>query len=386
MASIDPMLPVIVVISLVTILISTLLRNLKQPLIVAYIFVGIIIGPFGLQLFNDTNLIERLGSIGVLLLLFFIGMEVSIRKLVENWKVAVFGTFFQVFFSLLLTYGLSFIFDWDFRTLIFLGFAISLSSTAVTLKLLQEYKEINSKTGQNVLSILLVQDVIIVPMLLVVSILGGESLSVKEISLQAVGSVLLIAFLVYIFRKGEIQFPFAEVLKKDKELQLFWSLILCFGFALITGLFGLSTALGAFVAGILLSTAKETQWVTRNLNSFYILLVALFFISIGMLLNLNFIYENFLEIILLVAGIFITNSFINSMILRSLGSNWKQSLYGGALLAEIGEFSFILAGVAIGVSIIDSYGYNLIISIIALTLLISPFWVYMFRKLIIRTS
>ena len=379
-ASIDPILPLLITICLSILLISTILKKFKQPLVVAYIIAGLIIGPYGLKLLTDIDTITHLGNIGVVILLFFIGMEVNLKKLIANWKVAVIGTIFQILLSLLFIYILSFWLDWSINRVILLGFAISLSSTAVVLKMLSEFKEFETKTGQNVVSILLVQDIAIVPMLIILSFLGGEKISYTQISLQVIGAIFIFIFMAWIIKKETIKFPFSDLIKKDHELQVFWALILCFGFALFTGLFGLSTALGAFIAGIVLASAKETKWVIENLHSFYIILVALFFVSIGMLLNLHFIIENYIEIIILVVGVFLTNTVINAIILRTLKSSWKESFYGGALLSEIGEFSFVLSAVALNLGIISIFGYNMTISVIALTLLLSPIWIFTFRK------
>lgn len=310
-------------------------------------------------------------------------MEVNLKKLLSNWKVALIGTLFQICLSVFFVYLFSLWTNWELKRILFLGFAISLSSTAVVLKILEEYSELGSKTGQNVLSILLVQDIAIVPMLLILSFLGGEKISYTDIIIECIGAVIIILFVIWLIKKENIKLPFSATIKKDHDLQIFWALLLCFGFALITGLFGLSTALGAFIAGIVLGSAKETKWVIQNLHPFYILLVALFFLSVGMLLDLTFILENYVVISTLVVGVFLTNTLINAIILKVLKNSWKESFYGGALLSEIGEFSFVLSAVASSLGIISTFGYNLTISVIALTLLFSPLWIAMFRKILL---
>ncbi|MCB9370440.1 cation:proton antiporter [Candidatus Woesearchaeota archaeon] len=382
-ASIDPILPLLITISLSIVFISLLLKKFKQPLVIAYIIAGLLIGPYGLGLLTDISTITHLGNIGVVLLLFFIGMEVNLKKLLSNWKVALIGTLFQICLSVFFVYLFSLWTNWELKRILFLGFAISLSSTAVVLKILEEYSELGSKTGQNVLSILLVQDIAIVPMLLILSFLGGEKISYTDIIIECIGAVIIILFVIWLIKKENIKLPFSATIKKDHDLQIFWALLLCFGFALITGLFGLSTALGAFIAGIVLGSAKETKWVIQNLHPFYILLVALFFLSVGMLLDLTFILENYVVISTLVVGVFLTNTLINAIILKVLKNSWKESFYGGALLSEIGEFSFVLSAVASSLGIISTFGYNLTISVIALTLLFSPLWIAMFRKILL---
>jgi len=151
---------------------------------------------------------------------------------------------------------------------------------------------------------------------------------------------------------------------------------------LITGLFGLSTALGAFVAGMLVGAARETQWVHSSLEPFRVIFVALFFVSIGMLVYLIFIKDHWFQIGALVMAVIITNTFINAVIIRLLGDSWPDSLYSGALLSQIGEFSFVLAAVGMQSNLVSSYGYQLTVTVIALSLMISPAWIATSRKLL----
>jgi CPA2 family monovalent cation:H+ antiporter-2 len=174
--------------------------------------------------------------------------------------------------------------------------------------------------------------------------------------------------------------PF-ETLRKDHEMQVFAAFVACFGLALLTGLLGLSAALGAFVAGILVTAARETQWVHLSLGPFRVVLVAVFFVSIGMLLDLVFLREHWITVCLLVAVTFLANTFINAIAFRSLGRNWNQSLYGGALLSQIGEFSFVLAAVGLEADLIAYTGYQITLAVIFLTLLLSPGWIALVKTL-----
>jgi monovalent cation:H+ antiporter-2, CPA2 family len=379
--AIDPLLPSVVGLVLIVLLISIVLRIFKQPHIVAYIIAGILIGPYGLGIISDEVTISRLGAIGVMLLLFFIGMEISLKKLVSKWRIATIGTLFQILISLAAVFLISLLTDWPFERIILLGFVISLSSTAVVLKILQDRKELNTKVGQNILSILLMQDIAIIPMLIIIGILGGKIISKVELGLQIIGGIAIIILFAWLLIKGSIKLPFGKILKKDHEIQVFSALTLCFGFAVITALIGLSAALGAFIAGIIVSAAKETKWIHDSLHSFYIIFVALFFISIGMLIDVNFLIEHIKVILLLVIAVFLTNTFINALILKFFRNTWKESLYSGALLSQIGEFSFILAAVGFQSEIINQFAFQTTVIIIALTLLFSPFWIYLVKSI-----
>ena len=382
----DPALSVIVGALLAILLMGTFLNRMKQPHVVGYLLVGIILGPHVIGLINDQTLIERLGAMGVVFLLFFIGMEVSPRKLLATWRIAVIGTSIQILISILCVWLLGNWLDWPLSRTILMGFVISLSSTAVVLKILQDRNELETETGQNVLGVLLFQDIAIIPMLIVISLMSGNKPDSHQIILQITGGVLMIALITYIMRQKIIHLPLAKWLKGDHEMQIFAALIICFGLSLITGLFGLSTALGAFIGGMLVGAARETQWVHHSLDPFRVIFVALFFVSIGMLVDLIFIKEHWLQIAALVIAVILTNTFINAAIIRMLGDSWPDSLYSGALLSQIGEFSFVLAAVGMQANLINNYGYQLTVTVIALSLMISPAWIALSRRLLYKNT
>ena len=230
------------------------------------------------------------------------------------------------------------------------------------------------------------QDLALIPMLIVLGFLGGEPPSGKELSLQAAGGAALLALLAFLARRERISLPFGRLLRQDHELQVFSALALCFGFATLTGLLGLSTAVGAFVAGILVASTRETEWVHKSLEPFRVVLVALFFVSVGMLIDLQFLATHWKTMLLLVLAVFLTNWLINAGILRTLGRPWRHSLYVGALLAQLGEFSFVLAAVGRQTGIIEDFGYQLTIGLIAVTLLLSPLVVSLSRSFVIEAS
>lgn len=379
---IDPMLSKFVILSLIIIVVGFILRILKQPSVITYIIVGVIVGPSVLEIITDESIITNLGSLGLVLLLFFIGMEIHLPDLIANWKTSIIGTLIQIASSVFIIWLLSFYFNWQINQIVMLGFVISLSSTAVIVKLLQERDELQSRVGQMVLGVLLAQDIFIVPMLIVMNYLGGHQPERNEIILQVLGGILLIGIIVYIIYKKEIVFPFKRLIKNDHEMQVFVAFSLCFGFSIIASLFGLSAALGAFVGGIVLSADKSTTWVHDSLVSFKTMFVALFFVSVGMLIDLNFLLENALTIGLLVVLVFVLNSTINVITLRLFCKDWKISIYAGALLSQIGEFSFIISSTGYYSGIIQEYAYQLTISTIALSLLFSPFWIGLSKQIL----
>ncbi len=381
----DPIMPYLVGAILAVLVLGIFLRYIRQPYVIGYLIAGVILGPHGIAFVEDEALLGRLGAIGVVLLLFFIGMEVTPRKLIDNWKVAVIGTTLQIVISVGVVWPLGAYLEWPFERIILMGFVISLSSTAVVLKLLQDWQEFDSKVGQNVLVILLAQDLAIIPMLMILAAMGDSQTDAGNIWLQLIGAIAIGSIVVYIALKETIRLPLSNLLRDDHEIQIFAALAICLGLSLLTGLAGLSTALGAFVAGMIIGAAKETQWVHHSLESFRVVFVALFFVSIGMLVNLEFIQQHWVQISALVLLVIITNTFINGAILRALGENWRDSLYAGTMLSQIGEFSFVLAAVGIQAHIISDYGYQMTVAVISISLLISPPWIMFIKHVLGRT-
>ncbi|MBW2424228.1 MAG: cation:proton antiporter [Deltaproteobacteria bacterium] len=377
----DPAIPSIVAALCTIVAVGLLLRSMRQPHVVGYIAVGALIGPYGLGLVSDVDQLSRFGSIGVVLLLFFVGMEASPHRLVSTWRVSLVGTLLQILGSVAAVGALGWLLDWSIGRMVLIGFVISLSSTAVVLKVLGSWGELDSPSGQDALGVLLVQDLAVIPMILVLGLMGGEEASTAHWPMQFIGVVVLGVVLVWLFRAREIHLPFREVLREDEELQVFASFTICFGLGLMTGLLGLSSALGAFVGGLVVGAAKETEWVHESLDPFRVVFLALFFVSIGMMVDFPFVLGKLGVILLLLVLTLLTNTFLNAAILRSLGYPWRESLYSGSLLAPIGEFSFVLAAVGVQSGIINDSGYQLVLAVIALCLAVSPLWMALGKRL-----
>lgn len=378
---IDPILPVTVSLAFAILSLALVLKLLNQPSVIAYILAGLLIGPSGLEIIESDELVSRLGSIGVVLLLFFIGMEVNLKQLIANWKVMVLGTLAQTILSVGCIYLMGWYLVWPIERIVLLGFVITLSSTAVVLKLLQDRNELTTHVGQNVMGILLVQDVLIVPMLIILSAMSGTGFSWSHFVIQVTGGIIIVGLVYAAYKKGTFKLPFADRIEKDHELQVFYAMITCLGFAWITAMLGLSTALGAFVAGMLIASAASTRWIHDALHSFRTVFVALFFVSVGLLIDLRFLQENWITILILVFLALILNTLINMFIFRMSNMSWKESLYGASLLAQIGEFSFVIAAVGLSLQIISAFAFKTTVLVVALNLLLSPIWIALFRKI-----
>lgn len=371
----DPILLQIVGATLVILVAALVTRLLRQPHVIGYIVAGVLLGPSGFEFFQEYQLMHRMGEFGVVLLLFFVGMETTPHKLLANWRITFFGTGVQIASSVFLLGMIGWWLGWPLGRIVLMGFVISLSSTAVVLNYLRDTGQLRAKIGQDALGILLAQDLALIPMLLIVGLMSGETLDRDTVLLQVVGSLLALALLAWMTVGKRVRLPLPQRVRQDHELQVFIAFGLCLGFALISGFFQLSAALGAFLAGMLVGVSRETNWVHHRLEPFRIVFVAVFFVSIGLLVDLPFVFENPILVVGLTLAVFLGNTAINALIFRGLGDPWRYSIYAGAMLAQIGEFSFVLAAVGAKGDLISEFTYRLVIAVIALSLLLSPAWI-----------
>ncbi len=357
-----------------------LLRMIRVPAAVAYIVTGVLVGPSGFGFVEDRELLTHVGEIGVIMLLFFIGMEVSLPRLIAGWRVAVLGTLAQMAVSVAVCIGGALLLGWGWRAGMLFGFIISMSSTAVVLTMLKDSGELETPFGQNALGVLLMQDLAIVPIMILIGLVGGEGVSWGQVVGQLVGGALLIALVIWLMRHPGWRVPPALRQSVDKEIML--GLLLCFASAALTAQIGLSAPFGAFLAGMVLNASDQAEWVEEHLRSLYVVFVALFFMSVGMLVQLDFVLEHLGLVAVLTLAVFALNSGINTIVLRLLGETWPMSLLTGGLLSQIGEFSFLLASLGLGLGMLSEAGHQMAMAVIALSLLLSPIWMLLVRLLV----
>ena len=371
----DPILPSFVIVVFALLVLAIAATGMRQPVVMGYLLGGLVLGPAVLGVVTDAGLVARLGAVGVVFLLFFVGLEISPGTLAANWRIAVIGTLLQIALTTALVWGFGALLGWPTGRCILLGFVISLSSTAVVLKLLKDWGELDTTVGRDVLGILLTQDVMVVPMMIVLGLLAGESPHVREIGAQLIGGAALIGLVIWIVRSRRITLPLSGLLGRDQELQVMAVLLICFGLALFSASLHLSTALGAFVAGIVVRASYQVHSAEKSLEAFRVLFVALFFASVGMLIDLEFIRQHWWQMLTLVGMVVVVNTLLNGLLIRALGRSWLESFYAGALLSQIGEFSFVLAAVGYQAGVIAGYSYQATIAVIAISLFVSPLWI-----------
>jgi len=381
----DTLIPIYTLVIISILVTGLIFRTIRIPFVVSYLIVGILLGPHGVGFVQNTLLIKQFEMVGLVFLLFFVGMEISLVELLRNWKIPVIGTIIQVVITVGIVSLLGALLDWKLIRVLLIGFVVCISSTAVVIKLLSEWKQSDTHVGRNVIGVLLVQDMALIPMIIILDFMQGRSIPIKELILQLVGGTLLVIGIVYLFRKKEIHLPFLSYFRGHKELQIFGALAICFGMVMFTDFFRLSPFLGAFMAGIYIRATRETDWIHNTLEPFYIFFVAIFFVSVGMMLDIGFVLENWGIILILVGLVFLVNTAINTGMMRMLGESWRNSLFGGAMLAQVGEFSFVILSVGEQNDIVSAFTHQMILALITLTLILSPAWIAIFKKFAVKS-
>src|SRR4030066_728853 len=350
-----------------------LLYKLKIPSLVGFIVAGIIIGPYGIGLVKDTHFIQILTEIGVILLLFTIGIGFSMAKLVRIKKAVVGGGGTQVFLTILLSAIFTYIAIDDVNKSIFFGFLYALSSTAIVLKILSEKGEIDSPHGRTMVGILIFQDLCIVPLMMLIPGLSGGLIDVLDISIK-IGKALFIIGIVLLSARWLVPLFLHQVVHtRSRELFLATIILLCLGIALITSRFGLSLALGAFLAGLIISESEYAHQAISDILPFKDSFMGLFFVSIGMLMNIEFVLNNapkIASIVLFIVGLKIITGTASALL---VGTSPRSSLLAGFGIAQIGEFSFVLAIAGKSSGIITDDFYQIFLSSSVVTMILTPF-------------
>jgi CPA2 family monovalent cation:H+ antiporter-2 len=380
----DPNLTAIAIVFSVALLCGLLLMRFKQPAIIGYIVAGVILGPSGFQIIEETEAAKTLAELGVLLLLFLIGMELSLRAFKTVYKLASVIVLVQVVFSILVTSIIGIAMSWDWQQGILLGFVLAVSSTAVTVKVLADRGELRTHFGRITVGILIAQDLAVVAMLLVIEALNPNKQFDLWIIPKTIGAIIFVITIVRFLSKRErIRLPLAlrQAFGADREVVPIAALAFCGICATTSGLIGLSTAFGSFLAGLIVGNSSERQIVLRSTRPIQSVLLVVFFLSVGLLIDVGFFFDNLGTLIVVFILATIAKGLINIIAVRIAGQPWEQSVLVGVTLGQIGEFAFVIASVGFTVNAIDSEGYKIAVAVIALSLMLGPAWVVLERRL-----
>ncbi|HQS93861.1 MAG TPA: cation:proton antiporter [Alphaproteobacteria bacterium] len=357
-----------------------ILTRLRQPAILGYVLAGVILGPSGLGFVKNIEGIDLLAHLGILLLLFVIGLELDLQSFKKKWKISLIIVGLQIFISLFLIGGTAKIFGASTGLCILLGFIGALSSTAVAVKLLESANELHTPLGQSILGILIAQDLAFVPMILLVRGFGGGGFSSFAI-VKVLISIGFLSFLIFFLqKKRNYKVPFASYIKQNNDMIPLSALAFCFALASLAGILGLSAAYGAFIAGLIMGSSHYQKTLVQATHSIQSILMMVFFLSIGLLLDLKFIYENLGLVLVLLVLVSLVKTILNIGILHFLKFSWRPAFLSGVIIAQLGEFSFLLAGVGGEIKLLDEKGTKYVVALTALSLIFSPIWLHCIRR------
>jgi len=377
-----PLLQDILILLGFSVLIVFVLQRLKLPSIIGFLLTGILIGPYGLSLINEVEQVEILSEVGVILLLFVIGMELSIKQLISIKKTVFIGGFLQVGITVVVTGFVYYFLGNSWNESVFVGFLFSLSSTAIVLKTLQDRQEISAPHGRNALAILIFQDIIVVPMMLVTPLIAGDSSNIGVSILTMVLKTVVVLLITYVSARYIVPKLMHAVAKTNsKELFLLVTITLCFAVAFLTSEAGLSLALGAFIAGLIISESEYSHQATSIILPFRELFTSFFFVSVGMLLDLSFFLGNIPIVLILVFAVFVIKSSIAAIAVAILKYPIRTVLLTGLSLFQVGEFAFILSKVGIEYNLLSAQTNQYFLSVSILSMILTPFVIIFSEKI-----
>src|SRR5688572_26917262 len=369
-----PLLRDLLLLLLASVPIVFIFRRLRLPSIVGFMITGVLIGPHGLALIRDVHAIEVLAEIGVALLLFTIGLEFSLRRLLDMKRLVLLGGGLQVTFTVLAVMAIAYLLGRPLNQAIFFGFLFALSSTAIVLKSYIDSAEIDAPHGRAGVGILLFQDLSIVPMMLMVPILSGTGgVSVGRISITLGIALATIAAIIFTARTVVPGLLYQIVRLRSPELFIISVVLLILGTSWLTSQVGLSLALGAFIAGLVLSESDYSHQIVADILPFRDVFNSIFFMSIGMLLSVTALSADLLTVLAWVGALTVGKALVVFGVVRLLGYSLRISTMTALGLAQIGEFSFILAKTGLEQNILAESDYQRFLAASILSMIATPF-------------
>lgn len=354
--------------------IAFIANRLRLPVIVAFMVTGVLIGPYGLALINDVHAVEALAEIGVVLLLFAIGLEFSLRRILDMKRMVFGGGGIQVTLTALLTTFVAYEAGRRFGQAIFFGFLLALSSTAIVLKSYMDRAELDSPHGKAGIGILLFQDLCVVPMMLLVPVLSGKEGSSTVNIFLTLGSAFAAIVMIIVTARKIIPYLLHHIVRlRSPEVFIIFIVLVSLGTSWITAQFGLSLALGAFIAGLVLSESEYSHQIVADVLPFRDVFNSIFFISIGMLLSIGFLVTHVGIVLAWVVALIFGKAIFVALAVRLLGNSLRVSTMTAVGLAQVGEFSFILAKVGVGQGLLTDADYQTFLAAAIISMIATPF-------------
>lgn len=376
----DRLIPV-AVFTLVAVMCGLALARLNQPAIVGYIVAGVVLGPSGFGLVEDVDSIGLLAKMGVLLLLFVIGMELSLLAFRHLWKIAMATMALQVGGAVGAMWLVGEVMGWPLSAVLLLGFVIALSSTAVAIKILEDIGELRTRTCRITVSVMIAQVLAVVPMILVLDVVAVGSFDDGAVLRIVLSVGLLVALILFLSRRRRVSLPIHEYLAAHPDIAPRAGLVACLGAATIAGLVGLSPAYGAFLAGLTIGNSNLRTVLLEPTLPIQSELLMVFFLSVGLLIYLDLRWENIKLVLLLLLLVTVLKTVVNVTIMRLLRQGWGIALLSGMVLAQVGEFSFLLGGLAVQREVLTVDEFRIVVTVAAMSLAVSAAWLAAVRRL-----
>lgn len=355
------------------VVVAPVFQRLRSSLVLGYLVAGVIIGPGVLGLISGSKQVHNIAELGVVFLLFTIGLELSVDRLkvIRNQIFGV-GTA-QVGVTAIIVAAIAYSVGFSLQTSVIIGGGLALSSTAVVLQLLSERGELTSRRGRLTFAILLLQDLAVVPLLALVPAFAGEGDDTVTALLWTFGKALLLLIGVAIFGRFVVRPLFRAVaVGRSSELFAAVTLAVLLGMAWLTGTFGLSLAIGGFLAGLLLAETEYRHQVAADIQPFRGLLLGLFFMTVGISLDLGIIFENTLLVLGLLLGLIVLKTAITMVLCRITGVSSAISLNTALVLSQAGEFGFVLFALAGGFGLLEPREATILTAVIGLSMALTP--------------
>ena len=368
-----PLINDIVVIFGLSIAVLLLCHKIKLPSVVGFLFTGVICGPHALGLVKGEADVQTLASLGIVLLLFTVGMEFSFKKILESKRFFVIGGGLQVFLTVLAGFAIAYALGRPFNESIFLGFLLSLSSTAIVLRMIDEKRESDSPHGKAILGMMIFQDIIAIPMMLAIPILGGVSEGFHLSTLFAFAKgVVVLGTVLFLGAKLVPALLYQIAKTRRRELFLMSVITICSSVAWVTSHIGLSLSLGAFLAGLIISDSEYRTEAVGDILPFQDIFTSFFFVSVGMLLDLGFFIQQPFLILAVTAGVILLKGSIAGLATVALGMPLRTVVLAGVAMAQVGEFSFVLAKEGQHFGLAGDYQYQLFLAVALLSMAFTP--------------
>ena len=362
-------------------------NKIKLPSIIGFLITGIIIGPFGLRLIDDTAGIQFLAEIGVAFLLFTIGIEIQLDRFLRHLSEILLTGGLQLLLTFIVGMFIGLALRLSISQSVFVGFILAHSSSALVLKILKDRSDEDSPQGRISIGVILFQDMMVVPMMLLIPFLAGSSGPGAWIIVWKLFKSLVIIVVILASARYVIPFILERLVNMNmRDVLVITSVVITMGIAWITESLGLSLAIGAFLAGLALSDTDFTHQIISDINPFRDVFLSVFFVSFGMILNLNFLRENTAYILLISLIIILIKSLIVFGLVTLLRYPLRIALLSGVVLSQIGEFSFVLASQGFKNNLISSQIYQTFIGASVLTFIVTPLFASLVYYLLARKN